>query len=67
MSKLFDKLFGAAIVALGCLLPYGAAGAAEKLVGLHSAQVMSQSMPWIAQEAGLFKQYDLDFRLVFIS
>jgi ABC-type nitrate/sulfonate/bicarbonate transport system substrate-binding protein len=24
-------------------------------------------MPWIAQEAGLFKKYDLDFRLVFIS
>ena len=40
--------------------------AADRLVGLHSAQVMSQSMPWIAQEAGLFKKYDLDFRLVFI-
>ena len=41
-------------------------GAADRLTGLHSAQVMSQSMPWIAQEAGLFKKYDLDFRLVFI-
>lgn len=41
-------------------------GAADRLIGLHSAQVMSQSMPWIAQEAGLFKKYDLDFRLVFI-
>jgi ABC-type nitrate/sulfonate/bicarbonate transport system substrate-binding protein len=41
--------------------------AVDKLTGLHSAQVMSQSMPWIAQEAGLFKKYDLDFRLVFIS
>jgi len=40
--------------------------AVDRLVGLHSAQVMSQSMPWIAQEAGLFKKYDLDFRLVFI-
>jgi len=39
---------------------------ADRLIGLHSAQVMSQSMPWIAQEAGLFKKYDLDFRLVFI-
>ena len=29
--------------------------AADRLVGLHSAQVMSQSMPLIAQEAGLFK------------
>ena len=42
------------------------AHAADRLIGLHSAQVMSQSMPWIAQEAGLFKRYDLDFRLVFI-
>ena len=41
--------------------------AADRLTGLHSAQVMSQSMPWIAQESGLFKKYDLDFRLVFIS
>src|SRR5688572_15229347 len=40
--------------------------AADRLIGLHSAQVMSQSMPWIAQEAGLFKKYDLEFRLVFI-
>jgi ABC-type nitrate/sulfonate/bicarbonate transport system substrate-binding protein len=42
------------------------ARAADRLIGLHSAQVMSQSMPWIANEAGLFKKYDLDFRLVFI-
>ena len=41
--------------------------AADRLVGIHSAQVMSQSMPWIAQEAGLFKKHDLDFRLVFIQ
>ena len=43
-----------------------AAAAPDRLVGLHSAQVMSQSMPWIAREAGLFKKYDLDFNLVFI-
>ena len=42
------------------------AAAPERLIGLHSAQVLSQSMPWIAQEAGIFKKYDLDFRLVFI-
>jgi len=28
---------------------------------------MSQSMPWIAQEAGLFKKYNIDHQLVFIS
>jgi NitT/TauT family transport system substrate-binding protein len=41
--------------------------AAEKLVGIHSARVLSQSMPWIAQEAGLFKKYNLDFSLVYIA
>lgn len=41
--------------------------AAEKLIGIHSARVMSQSMPWIAQEAGLFKKHNLDFQLVFIA
>ena len=28
---------------------------------------MSQSFPWMAQEAGLFKKYNIDFNLVFIS
>lgn len=41
--------------------------AAEKLLGIHSARTMSQSMPWIAQEAGLFRKYDLDFELVYIA
>ena len=43
------------------------ASAADKLLGIHSARTMSQSMPWIAEEAGLFKKYDLDFQLVYIS
>ena len=41
--------------------------AADKLVGIHSARVLSQSMPWIAQEAGLFKKHNLEFPLVFIA
>jgi len=28
---------------------------------------MSQSMPWMAQEAGLFKKYNIDHELVFIA
>ena len=51
---------------LHCATHAQAAAAPDRLIGLHSAQVLSQSMPWIAQEAGLFKKYDLDFRLVFI-
>jgi ABC-type nitrate/sulfonate/bicarbonate transport system substrate-binding protein len=41
--------------------------AADKLIGIHSSRVLSQSLPWIAREAGLFKKYNLDFDLVFIA
>jgi len=61
------RALSTAFVVLGLLiLSAGGTFAAERLIGLHSAQVMSQSMPWIGQEAGLFKKYDLDFRLVYI-
>ena len=43
------------------------ASAAEKLVGIHSAPVLSHSMPWIAQEPGLLKKYELEFPLLFIA
>jgi NitT/TauT family transport system substrate-binding protein len=56
---------------VGIFLAFGllpsTATAADKLVGIHSARTMSQPMPWIAEEVGLFKKYDLDFQLVFIS
>jgi len=54
-------------LALLCLALSVNAGATDKLIGFHSARTMSQAMPWIAQEAGLFKKYDLDFQLVYIS
>jgi NitT/TauT family transport system substrate-binding protein len=41
--------------------------AADKLIGFHSARTMSQAMPWIAEEAGIFRKYDLDFQLLYIS
>jgi len=44
-----------------------AVSAADKLTAIHSSQSMSQSMPWIAKEAGLFKKYNLDFDLVHIA
>ena len=31
---------------------------AERLVGVESARVMSQLMPWIAAETGMFRKYD---------
>ena len=65
-TKLAARQVAASLVSL-VFFAAGLAQAADKLVGIHSARVMSQSMPWMAQEAGLFKKYDLDFSLVFIS
>jgi NitT/TauT family transport system substrate-binding protein len=64
--KVMRELLLALLIGLAVTRAEGAA-APEKLVGIHSARVMSQSMPWMAQEAGLFKKYNLDFHLVFIS
>ena len=59
-SLAISVLFGAAVAHSGAV-------AADKLVVLYAARVMSQSMPWIAQEAALFKKYDLDLQLVYVT
>ena len=56
-----------AVAMLLSLFSPNAASGAEKLIGIHSSRVMSQSMPWMAQEAVLFKKHNLDFQLVFIA
>ena len=40
---------------------------ADKLSFIYTARVMSQSYPWIAQEAGLFKKHDLEVPLIFVT
>ncbi len=55
-----------ALVLAVAVFPYDAR-AADKLVGIYAARVMSQSLPWIAQEAGLFPKHHLDFDLKFIA
>jgi NitT/TauT family transport system substrate-binding protein len=45
----------------------GPAPGADRLLGVQSARVMSQSMPWIAQETGIFRKYNLEFPLVYIG
>ena len=64
-KKILWLLLGCVLVAMG--FPPSSAAPADKLAGIHSALVMSQSMPWIAQEASLFPKYNLDFRLVYIA
>src|SRR5690348_13578688 len=58
-----------AILLLNLLLATSAraATAPDKLIGVNSSRVMSQSFPWVAEEAGIFKKYNLDFPMVFIS
>ncbi len=41
--------------------------AADRIIGVQSARVMSQSMPWIAEETGIFRKYNLEFPLVYIG
>jgi len=41
--------------------------AADRLYTIYTARVMSQTYPWIAEEAGLLKKYDLDIPLVFVT
>jgi NitT/TauT family transport system substrate-binding protein len=40
--------------------------AADKLVTLYSAHAIPYAMPWVAEELGLFKKYDIDFAFVYI-
>ncbi|HEY7164478.1 MAG TPA: ABC transporter substrate-binding protein [Candidatus Binatia bacterium] len=44
-----------------------AGGASEKLYTIYTARVMSQAYPWIAEEAGLYRKYDLDIPLIFVT
>jgi len=70
MKRIFPELAlsaWAVFAALAACFAGAPAGAAEKMIGIHSARVMSQSMPWIAQEAGLFKKHNVDFQLVYIA
>jgi ABC-type nitrate/sulfonate/bicarbonate transport system substrate-binding protein len=55
------------LILLGLGAVAAPAAAADKLVGIHGARTMSQSTPWIAQEAGLFSKHNLAFELKFIA
>jgi hypothetical protein len=55
------------ILPLLFILPLANALAADKVNLIYTARVMSQAYPWIAHEAGLFKKYDLDVPMVFVT
>ena len=64
LKSSFGYLSGLMVV-LWTLFPSSSA-AAEKLVGLYSAHAVPYAMPWVADEMGMFKKYDLDFEFVYI-
>jgi NitT/TauT family transport system substrate-binding protein len=62
------RLFACSLIAcFGSNIACPTAGAADKLNFIYTARVMSQSYPYIAQEAGLFKKYDLGVPVVFVT
>jgi len=61
ITRLFSWLLGF------FLIVSAHAPAAEKFTTIYSARVMAQALPWIAEEAGLFKKYNFDHSLVFIA
>jgi NitT/TauT family transport system substrate-binding protein len=58
-------LISALTLVLGPVLLSKAAGA-EKLTTLYSSNSLSQSLPWIARELGLFRKYNVDPDIVYI-
>ena len=60
-------IFAAALLVHLIVVKAHGATTPDKLLGVHSARNISTSYPWIAQEAGLFRKYNLDFNLVFIA
>jgi hypothetical protein len=55
------------VVLIASLLSARVLPAADRVNMIYTARVMSQAYPWIAQEAGLFKKYDLDVPMVFVT
>ena len=55
------------LIIFGIALVPSSIAAADRLYTIYTARVMSQTYPWIAEEAGLLKKYDLDIPLVFVT
>ncbi len=51
---------------LAWIMSAGPVVAADKLVALYSSHAVPYSMPWVAEELGLFKKYDIDFDFIYI-
>jgi ABC-type nitrate/sulfonate/bicarbonate transport system substrate-binding protein len=62
----FRILFLSALILVLSAIFASYSAAADKIVALYSSHAVPYSTPWIAEELGLFKRYDLDFNFVYI-
>ena len=67
MSGRIISIYRFCLTIVLCVSICGPSIAAEKLIGLQSAPSMAMALPWLAEEAGLFPKYNLDFQLVYIA
>ncbi|HYA27896.1 MAG TPA: ABC transporter substrate-binding protein [Acidobacteriota bacterium] len=69
VKKIFKRFHrsGCLFLFFALVLPPPTLSAADKLNFIYTARVMSQAYPWIAQDAGLFKKYDLDVPVIFVT
>lgn len=67
MGEEVSRRIQSALILTAVLSTGSIASSAEKFTTIYSARVLSQSLPWIAEEAGLFKKYGFDHNLVFIA
>ena len=67
-NSFFSRSLAPGLVLASILLLSGASAfAADKINLIYTARVMSQAYPWMAQDLGLFKKYDLDVPVVFVT
>jgi NitT/TauT family transport system substrate-binding protein len=64
--NLSDLMRSTLLGAVAAVLLAPGAFAADKLYAIYTAHSLSHMYPWIAQESGLFKKYDLEVPLVFV-
>lgn len=65
LSRRFSVVIGPLLV-LFCVTQKPQAGAADKIVALYSSHAVPYVMPWVAEELGALKKYDIDLEFVYI-
>ena len=66
-TRAISRFAGFALAFSSALGLAGPSAAAEKLTVINSSTVMSQCLPNVAQEAGLYRKHNLDSQLVYIA